>query len=345
MALSLAYLALVSFSLAGDWLAAPVDSFTRWAFALSFTAMVVVAGALLRLPLSYWRGFRYEHRWGFSTQSRAGWFADWSKGLAVQVVLMSLVMVGFVELVAAMDDSWPWAAAPAAAGLVAFLSFAQPVLIEPLFNKFKPLEDREFAGRLMVLAEKAGTPVRDILVADASRRTRRENAYVSGLGKTRRVVVFDTLLHRGSEHEVELIMAHELGHRADRHMLWWTILGAAGAVVAVVVLWVLLRSGAVLDAVGAGSAADPRVIPFVLLVADVLELLAMPAVTAISRRWEAAADRFGIRVTGDAQGYADMAKALGASNLADLTPSRPAYYLLFTHPSIPERIQAALDQR
>ena len=166
---------------------------------------------------------------------------------------------------------------------------------------------------------------------------------MSGLGRTRRVVVYDTLLQRGSRREVELIVAHELGHRRDRHVAWWTILGAVGTAGSVVLLWLLLRTGAVLGAISAASAADPRVIPFVLLVGEVLELVTMPFLTALSRRWEAAADRFGIGLTGDADGYAEMARNLGRTNLADLTPSRPAYYLLFTHPSIPERIDAALN--
>ena len=186
--------------------------------------------------------------------------------------------------------------------------------------------------------------MRDVLVADASKRSSKENAYVSGLGKTRRVVVFDTLLRRASPREIELIAAHELGHRKERHMVWGTILAAVGTVAFVVLFWSLLRSHAVLSAIDARNAADPRVIPFVLLVADVIELFAMPLLTAFSRRLEGAADRFGIRLTGDANGYAEMAKNLGTTNLADLTPSRAAYVMLFTHPSIPERIQAALDQ-
>jgi STE24 endopeptidase len=341
-ALSIGYLAAAVFSSLGRWLAAPVDSLPRWAYAVAFTAIVVGAGALLRLPLSYWRGYRYEHRWGFSTQSLRAWLVDWVKGLTVQLVLLSLALLGLIELAATMHGAWPLAAAPAAAGLVLFLSFVQPVVLEPLFNRFRPLEDAELAGSLRALAERAGTPVRDVLVADASRRTHKENAYVSGLGKTRRVVVYDTLLGRGSHRDIELIVAHELGHRKDRHVLWGTVLGALGTIGAVLVLWLLLRSGGVLSAISASSWADPRVVPFVLLVAEILELVSMPMLAALSRRWEAAADRFGIRLTGDAKGYADMAKGLATANLADLTPSRPAYYLLFTHPSIPERIDAAL---
>ena len=343
-AISIGFLALAAFSRLGRWLAAPVDDLPRWAYALSYTAIVVAAGAVLRFPLSFRRGYVHEHRWRFSTQSFRAWLLDWAKGVIVQVVLLAVVLVGLVELAATMHGAWVWAAAPAAAAFVIFLTFLQPVVLEPIFNRFTPLDDSDLVTRIKDLARRAGTPVRDVLVADASRRSSKENAYVSGLGKTRRVVVFDTLLRRASPREIELIAAHELGHRKERHMVWLTVLGAAGTVALVVVIWAVLRSHAVLNAVASRSAADPPVIPFVLLVADVIELLAMPFVTAFSRRLEAAADRFGIRLTGDADGYAEMAKNLGTTNLADLTPSRAAYVMLFTHPSIPERIQAALDQ-
>jgi STE24 endopeptidase len=341
---SVGFLAAASFSRLGRWLGAPVDDLPRWAYALSYTAIVLAASAVLRLPLSFRRGYVHEHRWGFSRQTVGAWLLDWTKGLAVQIVLLGIVLLGVVELAASMHRAWVWAAAPSAAAFVVFLTFLQPVVLEPIFNRFAALDDEALATRIKALAHRAGAPVRDVLVADASKRSTKENAYVSGLGKTRRVVVFDTLLRRASSKEVELIAAHELGHRKERHMVWLTVAGVAGTIGMVVVVWALLRTHAVLDAIDATSAADPRVIPFVLLVTDVIELLVMPFAAAVSRRLEAAADRFGIRLTGDARGYAEMAKNLGATNLADLTPSRVAYAMLFTHPSIPERIQAALDQ-
>src|SRR5919199_91447 len=106
---------------------------------------------------------------------------------------------------------WLFAAAPAAAVLVLVVGFAAPVVLEPLFNRFAPLRDEELAGRLRALARRAGVPVRDVLVADASRRTRKVNAYVSGLGATRRVVLFDTLLGQADPRRIELVVAHELG--------------------------------------------------------------------------------------------------------------------------------------
>jgi STE24 endopeptidase len=339
--ISLGYLAALAFSSVGRWLAAAVDDLPRWAYVLSYVAIVVVLGALLRFPLSLWRGYVHEHRWRFSTQSIGGWLIDWLKSTAVTVVLTALPLLVLIELASALHDAWPLAAAPAAAALVFFLSFVAPVVLEPVFNRFRPLEDPAIVEDLRALAARAHVPIRDVLVADASRRTRKENAYVSGLGKTRRVVVFDTLLKRGSPRELRLVAAHELGHRRDRHVVWMTLLGALGSATVVVLLWALLRWDAVLSAISSSGPSDPRIVPYVLLVAGAVELLGLPFGTTISRRWERAADRASIELTGDPEGFVEMERNLAVSNLIDLDPPRALYALLFTHPTPPERIAAA----
>ncbi|MDP9343601.1 MAG: M48 family metalloprotease [Actinomycetota bacterium] len=341
-ALGVGYLAAVTSSAAGRWLAAPVDDLSRWAFAAAFPALVVVAGAVLRFPLSFWRGYVHEHRWGFSTQSPAGFVSDWAMGLAVSVALTGAAVMAFVELASRFPRTWRLIAAPAAAGLAVVLSFLAPVVFEPMFNRFRPLADEQLAADLRALSRRAGVPVREVLVADASRRTHKENAYVSGLGRTRRVVVYDTLLARGSPQEVRLVVAHELGHRRERHVALATALGAAGAAVAVVVLWLLLRWHPVLAASGATGPADPRIAPLLLLAATAMELVTLPFGAAVSRRWEAAADRASIELTGDPDGFAGMERNLAVANLLDLAPSRPVYLLLFSHPTPAERIEAAM---
>ena len=139
---------------------------------------------------------------------------------------------------------------------VGFLSFVAPVVLEPIFNRFRPLADERLAAELRALAERAGVPVRDVLVADASRRTTKVNAYVSGLGKTRRVVLYDTLLEAADEGELKLVVAHELGHRRERHIVKATVGAMAGAALWVVLLWALLGS----------RISSPRELPLVLLI-------------------------------------------------------------------------------
>src|SRR5262249_49470756 len=178
------------------------------------------------------------------------------------------------------------AAAGGAALAVLLAAFLAPVAIEPLFNRFAPLGDTALTADLQRLAERAGTPVRDVLVAHASRPTRKVNAYVSGLGRTRRVVLFDTLLTEAGPREARLVVAHELGHRKARHVLQRTLLAMTGAVVGIACVWALMRLPSLLDAIGATGPGDPHVIPFVLLAFSALELAALPAGAALGRRWE-----------------------------------------------------------
>jgi Zn-dependent protease with chaperone function len=333
-------LAVLAFGPAGDGLFRLVDGLPWWAAAPSYAALIVLVSALVDLPLSFWRGYLYEKRWGFSTQSRAAWMTDRAKAILVGMVLASGILLGYIAVARSFPRSWPEVAMPGAALVVLFLSFVAPVVLEPIFNRFEPLGDQALAEELHTLAERAGVPVRDILVADASRRTRKENAYVSGLGRTRRVVVYDTLLARAGPPEVRLVAAHELGHRRMRHVVWWTLIGMAGAAVAVSLLWGLLRSVSVVRAIGASGPGDPRVIPFVLLVAGAFQVIAMPLAAWLSRRWESAADRFSLDLIGDLAAFEESFRALAESNLLDLDPPRAVYLMAFTHPTPQERISA-----
>ncbi len=340
-ALGLGTLAAASFTALGRWLAAPLEGLPRAAFAALYAALVAVLLAVLRLPLSAWRGLVHERRWGFSTQSFQGWLWDWAKARAVGVALTAGTLAGLAEVAARFPGAWPLVAAPGAALLVLVLTLAGPVVFEPLFHRFRPLADPGLAAAIRDLAGRAGAPVREVLVADASRRTRKENAYVSGLAGTRRVVVFDTLLERAEPAAVRLVVAHELGHWRARHVAKGAALGALGAAGTVVVLWALLSGEGILRALGASGPTDPHLVPFVLLVVGGLQLLGAPLGAAVSRRWEREADRAAVELTGDPEGFARAERDLALRNLSDLSPPRALYLLLFTHPLPQERIAAA----
>src|SRR5215208_3209742 len=312
-----------------------------WARTLELTALVLGLGALVRLPLSAWRGWAYERRWGFSTQSLRGWLGDLVKGLVLGAALTGVGLVAFVGAARAWPGWWPLVAAPGAALLTLALSLFAPLLFERLFNRFWPLPDEELARDLRGLSERAGVPVRTMLVSDASRRTRKHNAYVSGLGPTRRLVLYDTLLEDAPTGELRGVVAHELGHRRFRHVAAGTVLGMAGSAAAVLILWGLLSWSWLLSAAGASGPGDPRVVPLVLLVLWLLEIAALPFETWLSRRWERTADRFALELTGDGEALEQMHRRLALANLSDLDPPPLLYALLFTHPTPPQRIAAA----
>ena len=184
-----------------------------------------------------------------------------------------------------------------------------------------------------------------MLVADASRRTRKANAYVSGLGRTRRLVLYDTLLTQANPPEIGLVLAHELGHRRAHHLVKGTLLGMAGLASFVILLWALLRWPALRTLIGApGGASDPRVVPFVLLLAATVQIPGALLGAALSRNWEREADRFSLELTDDLATFEATHRSLATANLADLDPPRPIYLAFFSHPTPAERIEDARRQ-
>ena len=340
IALGLLVLGLLSFGGLGDWLFGLVDGLAWWGEAIAFSALVALVGSLVATPVAFWRGYLHERRWGFSTQTLGGWVSDRAKGAAIGMALTVIPMLGLIASVHLFPSWWPLVAALGGAAVVFVVTFLAPVLLEPVFNRFAPLRDDVLAGELRRLADQAEVPVRDVLVADASRRTTKHNAYVSGIGKTRRVVVWDTLLDRGEPGEVRLVVAHELGHRRFRHVAIGTAIAMAGTALFVLGLWVLFQWDELLAAIGADGPGDPRVIPFVLFAGAVAELALRPFALALSRRWERDADRFSLELTGDPEAYEATHRNLALSNLGDLDPPKAAYLFFFSHPTAPERLAA-----
>jgi STE24 endopeptidase len=297
--------------------------------AAGWAAIVTVVATLVTFPLDLWFGHVRERRWRLSTQSLVGWLTDRAKSAAVAVVLATCAWTALVALTRALPSWWAPAAAGCAALAVLILTLLAPLMLEPLFNHFEPLSDPELARALRRLADDAGVPIRDILVADASRRTVKSNAYVSGLGPTRRLVVWDTLLRSASEAQLKLVVAHELAHRRERHILKGTLLAMVGAVGTVLLLWAALGT------------PQPGDFALAALLVTGLEVAALPFGSALSRRWERTADRYSLSLTHDRKGYIRAHVALARANLADLDPPRLAYLTLFTHPTPPERLALA----
>ncbi len=341
VAIGVALLAVVALTPAGQALSAIVDPLPEALGALVLGALLVVLSALVRLPLSIWLGLTHERAFGFSRQSGREYALDRVKAVGIGAALTGAAIAGLVGAAALFPTWWPVVAAGGAAVVVLLLSFVAPVVLEPVFNKFRPLEDSELRDELMRLAADAGVPVREVLVADASKRTTKLNAYVSGLGATRRVVLYDTLVETATTAEVLTVVAHELGHRRYRHVALGTAIAMAGSAGFVLVLWALLREDGVKEAIDAHGAGDGRVVPFVLLVGALLGLLFAPLQAALSRSWEYACDRFAVAQTDDLTAFESAFGRLSEANLPDPDPPRLAYLWLFSHPTVPERLEAA----
>jgi len=324
----------------GRWTAS-ITGGRWWLHALLLAAVVSIVVTLAELPFGYGR-YLHDRHWGLSTQSAASFFTDVAKGAGFQVILSAVTALAFFGIVRALPRGWPAVAAGFGIVLTVLLVYVLPVIYEPLFNRFTPVST-DVRERVLAIADQAGVKVGDVLVADASRRTTRQNAYVSGLGATKRVVLYDTLLARSSPKEIDLVVAHELSHVAHKDVLKGTAIGAFGAVLAVLLIWRLLAWEALRSWIGVAGPGDPRALPFLALVLAVASFVTLPILNAYSRRIEAAADRSAIEITKDPPTAIQVEQSLARSNLADLEPNPLVYRVFFTHPSTLERIQIALD--
>jgi STE24 endopeptidase len=301
---------------------------------------VLLVADLVTLPFAAWR-HTVMVRYGLSTQTWGGWAVDVLKAYAVSAVIGAVALLGFYT-VTRLAPRWWWVlGAAGAAGMVVLLSFIVPVVVEPVFNKFTPMEPGPLRTELLAVAERDGVPVRDVLVADASRRTRAVNAYVSGLGPTRRIVVYDTLLREAPPAEVVAVVAHELGHAKDRDVLAGTVIGALGAAAAVISLYLLGSWSGLLRAAGVTSIADPQAIALLVALVALAGVISAPGQALVSRRVEARADAHALGLTEDPTGFEAMQRRLASVNLADPDPNRFEYAYFASHPSTVERMAAA----
>jgi STE24 endopeptidase len=290
---------------------------------------LTLADLLVTLPLTILL-HRRVLEFGLSHQAWNAYVADLAKSFGVTVVATSIGMVLLVGVARRWPRAWPAVAGVLLAGLVMLGSFVYPLLVEPLFNNFESLPDGELRTQILRLADQEHVHVDDVLVADASRRTTTLNAYVSGFGSSRRVVVYDNLLDDEDQRQVLAVVAHELSHAHHDDVLTGSLLGAAGALVGVGLL------GLVLPGVG-----EPRRVPRILALLAVASFLASPIQNGISRRIETRADVDSLRTTQDPAAFISLQRDLATTSLADPTPYRLSQFWFGTHPTVLQRIALA----
>jgi STE24 endopeptidase len=318
-----------------------VPSLTPALIVLAYVAMLGLTHEAGALPIAFYRGFLLEHRYGLSTETLRRWLLDQMKSGAIGAAL-SLAGFSLLYLVMRRWPVWWWVVAGAGFALViVLLTRLAPVILMPIFYTFRPLGRQDLRDRLIELSRRAGIAVMDACEWQMSDRTKKGNAALAGLGRTRRILVSDTMLSTYTDDEIEVVLAHELGHHAH-HDIWrgiayQTLVTLAGFFLASRVLAALaprLHWSGVSDVAG---------LPVLLLAAGVLSLVLVPASNALSRRMERAADRFAFELTGRGSAFASAMQRLGAQNLAEEHPSRLAKWLFYTHPPMADRIADARE--
>ena len=309
------------------------------AMVLVVTIVVMLILALVELPFAFYQGFRLEHRYGLSTQSLGHWISDQAKG-----VLLGLSLAGLgTAIVYAALRRWPeqWWWISAAVFAVATIGLAQlaPVLLLPIFYTFKPLDRPVLVDRLMKLATNARTSVNGVFEWVLSSHTRKANAALAGMGRTRRILLSDTLLADYSEDEIEVILAHELAHHVHRDL--WRGLAVQAAALAGGFWIASMLLAALADRLGLRGLSDPAGLPVLLLIGGVWSFAILPLANAVSRAQERAADRYALQATRNVDAFVTAMKRLSQQNLAEEYPSPMVRWLFYSHPPIRERIDAA----
>jgi STE24 endopeptidase len=309
-----------------------------------YVAVVTLLNWAASLPLAFFGSHRIEQRYGLTKQSDRAWFGEQVKGAVVATAIqVPLVSAAYVVIRRRPRDWW-LVLAGATVPLVVAMSNLAPVVLMPLFNRFEPVRDRALADRITGLAERAGVSIAEIFTMDMSRQSEKPNAFFTGLGRTKRIVLGDTLVDRFEPAEVDGVIAHELGHQVHGDVWRFVALtGGVGFAAAYALHRVapplLLRTS---DRTGVEEIADPAGLPILALVGSLIGAVTTPLFGAVSRRIERRTDRYALTLTGDGKTYASALARLASRSLSDPLPPAAAVFLLYSHPPIGERIAAAL---
>jgi STE24 endopeptidase len=321
-----------------------------WAFDLSRTqfgnsawamaGFIFAVGFILTLPglpLNWFEQFRLEARFGFNTTTQKTWWLDRVKGFLLALVLgypLLVLVLKFVEWTGNWWWLWAWGA------LLAFqlvMMVLAPVLILPLFNKFTPLPEGSLRERLVKLAERTRFRAKSIQVMDGSKRSRHSNAFFTGFGRFRKIVLFDTLIAQLAEPELEAVLAHEIGHYKKKHIIKMLVWSALSSLVGFYAISVLARQEWFYRAFGfePGSIV-PALLLFGLL-AGVVTFWFSPLAHAWSRRYEYQADAFAAKVMEESRSLIGALRKLTEKNLSNLTPHPIYSAFYYSHPTLLER--------
>ena len=316
-----------------------------WAMA-GFLFAVGTALSIPELPFAWYAQFKLEDRFGFNTITMKMWVLDRVKGLFLALLLGYPVLALVLKLIEWTGPNWWLCAAAVVIVFQLLLMLIAPALIMPLFNKFTPLPQGTLRDRLFVLAQRARFPTRNIEIMDGSKRSRHSNAFFTGFGRLRKIVLYDTLVAQLTEPELESVLAHEIGHYKKRHVFKLLAVSIGGVFVAFAVIAWLAHQGWFYGTFGfehrtgfAAANVAPAMLLFGLLAGTITFWLS-PFIHIWSRKFEYEADAFAHTVMGDAQSLIQALRKLNEKNLSNLTP-HPLYSgFYYSHPTLLERERA-----
>jgi STE24 endopeptidase len=305
---------------------------------LAFAALLGLAETLLTFPLQYYSGYYLEHKYNLSNQTIWAWMLEGLKGLLVSIPIVTPLILAFYYCLKSFGSLW-WLPVGSLLFLVSVvLARLAPVLIFPLFYKFQPLPDGELKSKILRLCNNVGMSVQGVFVFDLSKNTKKANAAFAGIGKSKRIILGDTLVANFRNEEIETVFAHELGHYKLRHIMVMIALGTLNSFLGLYLTAVLYEHS--LTWFGFTSIDQIAALPLLAVWLGVYSLVMAPLTNIVSRSHERAADRFAIQLTRNGEAFVNALKKLATINLADVSPHPAVEFLFHSHPSIEKRIRA-----
>ena len=325
-----------------------LDIYNSWvtsmdlSFAVSgwlFFILLSYADEIFSIPFSLYGTFRIENKYGFNTMTPGLWLSDLFKSLIISTLLMSLLLFTALWLIQWSPGYWWFFVWSFLFAYGIFIIYISPYLIEPLFNKFTPLEDETLKERIVNLTEKVGIHLSRVLKIDASRRSRHTNAYFTGIGRTKRIVLYDTLLAGMNIDEIISVIAHEIGHWKKRHLLKMMAAFQLFSLIGLYITYRVVQSDLLLTVFHIST--DSIFVKFILLgfLGDIILLPLGPLAAAFSRRHEREADWVSYELTENTENMVSALIKLSKENLSNLYPHPLYVTLYYSHPPIVERIR------
>ncbi len=315
---------------------------------LGYYLLLTLVLLLLHAPLTFYSGYWLPHAYGLSSEHFGGWLGDVLKGVGVGIATTVPVLWLLFRLIGRSPRRWAFWFWAALIPLIAFGIFAAPLIVDPLFNKFTPLPPSPLRVQIETLAAKAGIPNAPIYVVDKSRQTHETNAYVTGIGSSARIVLWDTILPpRMPQDQILAIVGHEMGHYVLKHLYWGFLLTILSLLLALPLAqrfaeWLVRRFGQRWQIDGL---TDYAATPALLLTVSLFSFLLAPITNGVSREVEHQADAYGLQVTGNGPAMARAFVTISEQNLSDPNPPPFIKFWLFTHPPLQERIDFALGRK
>jgi len=295
---------------------------------------------LLETPFSLYGTFVVEARHGFNTMTPRLWFVDLLKSQAIGTVITALLLSVVFALIGWSSSHWWLWVWGFLALFTLFMMFISPYIIEPLFNRFEPVTEEGLEDDIKVMMAKAGLQVGKVMQMDASKRSRHSNAYFTGIGKVKRIVLYDTLIKQMTHGEIVAVLAHEIGHWKLGHIWKRLLLAEAGALAGAWIAFQVLAWEGLPGLLGYDSLSLAARLVILGFVASLVLFPLTPLSAWLSRRDEYAADRFAIDITGDPESLATALIKLSAENLSNLHPHPLYAAIYYSHPPVVERVQA-----